>query len=451
HCRVLTRSGGNASCGWWLWPQPTRSETRAAAVAGVRGAADGWSRSGTRHGRGGRRRRLRGGGDGGGGQQPTAASLAPAARAPHRPPPTVAHSPEVRCRRSLFSSRRPCSPPSPTRPRPGAVEGAAPAPCDIFQGEWVPDESSPQYTNLTCSYIQEHQNCMMYGRPDLEFLKWRWKPAGCDLPRFDPDKFLRLVGNKTLAFVGDSLARNHMQSLLCLLCDARPATAGCDAEGRVGDGEDGPGQDTVLRGVQLHHTHLLVAIPGEDGGVGGEPRRVQAVPRRARLQVVRPRGAVRLRHLLGGQLVHAAVPVLREREARRRQLRGAQHHQRPDAAALPPDGVPDGAPGHQRHQVQGEGDRADAVADVALRGRRVGQGRRLPADAAVQGERDGHGRHGPGILHVAGGGVQGGAEGGGGERGGHGAHGPHRRDAAPAGRPPEPVRPLAGREAGAVQ
>jgi hypothetical protein len=89
--------------------------------------------------------------------------------------------------------------------------------CDIFQGEWVPDESSPQYTNLTCSYIQEHQNCMMYGRPDLEFLKWRWKPAGCDLPRFDPDKFLRLVGNKTLAFVGDSLARNHMQSLLCLL------------------------------------------------------------------------------------------------------------------------------------------------------------------------------------------------------------------------------------------
>ncbi|KAG8056010.1 hypothetical protein GUJ93_ZPchr0001g29664 [Zizania palustris] len=89
--------------------------------------------------------------------------------------------------------------------------------CDIFRGEWVPDESSPHYTNETCSYIQEHQNCMMYGRPDLEFLKWRWKPAGCELPRFEPEKFLRLVGNKTLAFVGDSLARNHMQSLLCLL------------------------------------------------------------------------------------------------------------------------------------------------------------------------------------------------------------------------------------------
>ncbi|KAL6614826.1 hypothetical protein ACP70R_037096 [Stipagrostis hirtigluma subsp. patula] len=89
--------------------------------------------------------------------------------------------------------------------------------CDIFRGEWVPDPDAPQYTNETCSYIQDHQNCIYYGRPDLEFLKWRWKPDGCDLPRFDPHKFLRVVGNKTIAFVGDSLARNHMQSLLCLL------------------------------------------------------------------------------------------------------------------------------------------------------------------------------------------------------------------------------------------
>ncbi|CAL4962335.1 unnamed protein product [Urochloa decumbens] len=97
---------------------------------------------------------------------------------------------------------------------------AAPAPapkCDIFRGEWVPDPDAPQYTNETCAFIQEHQNCMFYGRPDLDFLKWRWKPHGCDLPRFDPHRFLAAVGNKTIAFVGDSLARNHMQSLLCLL------------------------------------------------------------------------------------------------------------------------------------------------------------------------------------------------------------------------------------------
>ncbi|KAJ1284568.1 hypothetical protein BS78_03G214600 [Paspalum vaginatum] len=94
----------------------------------------------------------------------------------------------------------------------------APAPkCDIFRGEWVPDPDSPQYTNETCATIQQHQNCMFYGRPDLDFLKWRWKPHGCDLPRFDPHRFLQVVGNKTIAFVGDSLARNHMQSLTCLL------------------------------------------------------------------------------------------------------------------------------------------------------------------------------------------------------------------------------------------
>lgn len=70
---------------------------------------------------------------------------------------------------------------------------------------------------MTCPLIQEHQNCMKYGRPDLEFLKWRWKPESCELPRFDPPLFLELVKGKSLAFVGDSLARNQMQSLMCLL------------------------------------------------------------------------------------------------------------------------------------------------------------------------------------------------------------------------------------------
>lgn len=103
----------------------------------------------------------------------------------------------------------------------------APAPvpkCDIFRGEWVPDPAPPQYTNETCDFIQEHQNCMLYGRPDMEFLKWRWKPDGCDLPRFDPHRFLQVVANKSVAFVGDSLARNHMQSLFCLLAKVRYIT-----------------------------------------------------------------------------------------------------------------------------------------------------------------------------------------------------------------------------------
>nr|GMC67407.1 protein trichome birefringence-like 19 [Ipomoea batatas] len=90
--------------------------------------------------------------------------------------------------------------------------------CNIFSGEWVRDPEGPYYTNLTCDWaIQEHQNCMKFGRPDTEFLKWRWKPEGCELPSFDPEQFLEMVRGKSLAFVGDSVARNHMQSLLCVL------------------------------------------------------------------------------------------------------------------------------------------------------------------------------------------------------------------------------------------
>ncbi|TVU11684.1 hypothetical protein EJB05_45284, partial [Eragrostis curvula] len=105
---------------------------------------------------------------------------------------------------------------------PGAASAAAarvPKGCDMFRGEWVPDDdgAGPYYTNLTCPHIQEHQNCMKYGRPDRGFLRWRWRPDGCELPRFDAEAFLDVVRGRSLAFVGDSLARNHMQSLMCLL------------------------------------------------------------------------------------------------------------------------------------------------------------------------------------------------------------------------------------------
>ncbi|XP_058112318.1 protein trichome birefringence-like 19 [Magnolia sinica] len=89
--------------------------------------------------------------------------------------------------------------------------------CDIFNGEWVPNPDAPYYTNTTCWAIHDHQNCMKYGRPDSDFMKWKWKPDGCELPVFDPVKFLELLRGKSLAFVGDSVGRNQMQSLICLL------------------------------------------------------------------------------------------------------------------------------------------------------------------------------------------------------------------------------------------
>ncbi|XP_057769904.1 protein trichome birefringence-like 19 [Salvia miltiorrhiza] len=89
--------------------------------------------------------------------------------------------------------------------------------CDIFAGEWVPDPDAPYYTNKTCWAIHEHQNCMKYGRPDSDFMKWRWKPDDCDLPAFDPFLFLDMLRDKSVAFVGDSVGRNQMQSMICLL------------------------------------------------------------------------------------------------------------------------------------------------------------------------------------------------------------------------------------------
>lgn len=89
--------------------------------------------------------------------------------------------------------------------------------CDLFKGDWVEDEEGPFYTYETCNSIQTHQNCMKNGRPDTGYLHWRWKPRGCELPRFNPEKFLSLMRNKAMAFVGDSIMRNHVQSLLCIL------------------------------------------------------------------------------------------------------------------------------------------------------------------------------------------------------------------------------------------
>ncbi|XP_042442744.1 protein trichome birefringence-like 19 [Zingiber officinale] len=91
--------------------------------------------------------------------------------------------------------------------------------CDISKGEWVRESATEDYyySNTSCRMIQDHQNCMKYGRPDVDFLRWRWRPDDCELPRFDPRWFLELVRGTSVAFVGDSLARNQMQSLLCLL------------------------------------------------------------------------------------------------------------------------------------------------------------------------------------------------------------------------------------------
>ncbi|KAL6605879.1 hypothetical protein ACP70R_041532 [Stipagrostis hirtigluma subsp. patula] len=103
-----------------------------------------------------------------------------------------------------------------------ASSAPPPPPCDYSDGEWVPDARPPLYNGTSCGTIKDGQNCMAHGRPDTGYLYWRWRPRRCGLPAFSPEAFLRWLRNRHLAFVGDSLARNQAESLLCLLASRSP-------------------------------------------------------------------------------------------------------------------------------------------------------------------------------------------------------------------------------------
>lgn len=55
--------------------------------------------------------------------------------------------------------------------------------CDLYMGTWVKDEEYPIYSPGSCPYVDEAFSCQGNGRSDSKYLKWRWKPDGCDLPR----------------------------------------------------------------------------------------------------------------------------------------------------------------------------------------------------------------------------------------------------------------------------
>ncbi|KAF7819620.1 protein ALTERED XYLOGLUCAN 4-like [Senna tora] len=106
--------------------------------------------------------------------------------------------------------------------------------CDLFKGKWVRSpRSSSYYTNSSCTTIPDSKNCFKQGRKDSDFLNWKWKPDECELESFNPKTFLHLVRGKRFAFIGDSVARNHMDSLLCLLSQEEiPVDKSNDTEDR---------------------------------------------------------------------------------------------------------------------------------------------------------------------------------------------------------------------------
>ncbi|GFP99627.1 protein trichome birefringence-like 4 [Phtheirospermum japonicum] len=90
--------------------------------------------------------------------------------------------------------------------------------CDVFDGHWVADESfGPVYEPGSCPFVDDSFNCFKNGRPDSDYLRLKWKPRACEIPRFDGLKMLKLLRGKRMVFVGDSLNRNMWESLVCAL------------------------------------------------------------------------------------------------------------------------------------------------------------------------------------------------------------------------------------------
>ncbi|OIW10584.1 hypothetical protein TanjilG_15956 [Lupinus angustifolius] len=85
--------------------------------------------------------------------------------------------------------------------------------CNIFDGKWVKDDSKPYYPLGSCPYIDRDFDCNLNGRPDSEYVKWKWQPNGCDIPSLNATDFLERLRGQKLVFVGDSLNRNMWESL----------------------------------------------------------------------------------------------------------------------------------------------------------------------------------------------------------------------------------------------
>ncbi|XP_061358522.1 protein trichome birefringence-like 12 isoform X2 [Gastrolobium bilobum] len=90
--------------------------------------------------------------------------------------------------------------------------------CNLFRGYWVLDPNRNPLYDHTCPFHRNAWNCIRNQRQNLSLINsWKWVPHGCHLPRIDPFRFLGLMRNKNIGFVGDSLNENFLASFLCIL------------------------------------------------------------------------------------------------------------------------------------------------------------------------------------------------------------------------------------------
>ncbi|CAN6320244.1 unnamed protein product [Urochloa humidicola] len=134
--------------------------------------------------------------------------------------------------------------------------------CDVYGGSWVFDETYPLYASDTCPFIDEGFSCGENGRMDHSYMKWRWQPKHCNIPRFDARRMLEMLRGKRLVFVGDSINRNQWESMMCLLRTAVSDPARIhETRGRKITKEKGDYNFKFLDyncSVEYHVTHFLV-------------------------------------------------------------------------------------------------------------------------------------------------------------------------------------------------
>lgn len=74
--------------------------------------------------------------------------------------------------------------------------------CNLFQGKWVFNASYPFYDSSTCPFIDGEFDCLKFGRPDKQFLKYSWQPDSCTIPRYVTSNYMlrRYFGHVSAVF-----------------------------------------------------------------------------------------------------------------------------------------------------------------------------------------------------------------------------------------------------------